>query len=164
MTFQFNAELIFEIGVQIEKNGKAFYLEAAQRSADEASKAVFTELAEWEGAHIALFQRLKAELPETAVEDLLFDPENELVGYLQAAADSHVFENSADIAYLVAQCRTTADVFDLALTFEKDSVVYYTTMKKVVPDYLGQAKIDRLIDEELKHIALLNTKKKLLSA
>ena len=164
MTFQFNAELIFEIGVQIEKNGKAFYLEAAKRSADEASKTLFTELAEWESAHIALFQHLKAELPETQTEDHLFDPDNELVSYLQAAADSHVFQNSADIAYLVEQCRSIADVFDLALTFEKDSVVYYTTMKKVVPDYLGQEKIDLLIDEELKHIAILNAKKKLLIA
>lgn len=163
MTFQFNAELIFEIGVQIEKNGKAFYLEAAKNAADETSKALFTELADWESAHIALFQQLKADLPDVAGEDNLFDPDNELVSYLQAAADSHVFENSADIAYLVAQCGSAADVFDLALTFEKDSIVYYTTMKKVVPDYLGQEKIDRLIDEELKHISILNTKKKLLT-
>ncbi|MDY0091721.1 MAG: ferritin family protein [Candidatus Vecturithrix sp.] len=164
MTFQFNAELIFEIGVQIERNGKTFYLEAAKKASDEASKTLFTELADWESAHIALFQQLKAELPDMTGEDNLFDPENELVSYLQAAADSHVFENSADIAYLVAQCHSSADVIDLAITFEKDSVVYYTTMKKVVPEYLGQARIDRLIDEELKHIAILNTKKKLLTA
>lgn len=164
MTFQFNAELIFEIGVQIEKNGKAFYLEAAKRASDDASKALFTELADWENAHIAVFQQLQADLPDMAGDDTLFDPDNELVSYLQAAADSHVFDNSADIAYLVSQCQTTADVFDLALTFEKDSVVYYTTMKKVVPARLGQEKIDLLIDEELKHISILNTKKKLLSA
>ena len=164
MTFQFNAELIFEIGVQIEKNGKAFYLEAAKKASDDASKTLFTELAEWEDTHIAVFQQLQADLPDMAGDDTLFDPDNELVSYLQAAADSHVFDNSADIAYLVSQCQTTADVFDLALTFEKDSVVYYTTMKKVVPAHLGQEKIDLLIDEELKHISILNTKKKLLSA
>lgn len=164
MTFQFNAELIFEIGVQIEKNGRAFYLEAAKRASDEASKAFFTDLADWENAHVALFQKLQADLPDMAGDDNLFDPDNELVSYLQAAADSHVFDNSADIAYLVSQCKNTADVFDLALTFEKDSVVYYTTMKKVVPAHLGQDKIDLLIDEELKHISILNTRKKLLTA
>ena len=164
MTFQFNAELIFEIGVQIEKNGKAFYLEAAKKASDDASKTLFTELAKWEDTHIAVFQQLQADLPDMAGDDTLFDPDNELVSYLQAAADSHVFDNSADIAYLVSQCQTTADVFDLALTFEKDSVVYYTTMKKVVPAHLGQEKIDLLIDEELKHISILNTKKKLLTA
>lgn len=152
------------IGMHIEKNGKAFYLEAARKAVDEASKALFTKLAEWESAHIALFQRLKSELSETQTEDHLFDPENELVSYLQAAAESHVFENSADIVYLVAQCRSITDIFDLALTFEKDAVVYYTTMKKMASEYLGQATIDVLIDKELKHIALLNAKKKLLTA
>jgi len=160
MSIQFNAESIFEIGVQIEKNGKAFYLEAAKKASDETVKSLFTELADWENKHIELFEQLKSELPDTMREDNIFDPENELYTYLEAAANSHVFVASTDISGLVAQCNSPAEAFDLALTFEKDSVVYYTTIKKMVADHLGREKIDRLIDEELKHIAILNKKKK----
>ena len=160
MSLQFNAESIFEIGVQIEKNGQQFYLEAAEKASDDAVKSLFTELADWEKNHIALFEQLKAELPATMREDTLFDPENELYTYLEAAANTHVFVESTDISKLVAQCNTAIEAFDLALAFEKDSVVYYTTMKKMVADHLGQGKIDKLIDEELKHIAILNARKK----
>jgi rubrerythrin len=158
MSIQFNAESIFEIGVQIEKNGRAFYLEAAEKVSDDAIKSLLTELADWEKEHIKLFDQLKAELPDTMREDNLFDPENEFYTYLQAAANSHVFVGSIDVSQLVAQCKSPAEIFDLALRFEKDSVVYYTTMKRMVADHLGREKITRLIDEELKHIDILNKK------
>lgn len=162
MAIQFNAESIFGIGVQIEKNGMTFYLEVAKRSSDETVKSLFTELADWEERHVKLFQQLQSELPETAKEERVFDPDNEFSTYLQAAADSHVFIASTDVAQLAAQCNSASEALELALTFEKDSVIYYTTLKKVVSEHLGRDKIDRLIDEELKHIAILNKKKKQL--
>jgi rubrerythrin len=162
MSIQFNAESIFEIGVQIEKNGKAFYLEAAKRASDNAIASLFTELADWESKHIELFEQLKSELPDTMRDDPIFDPENELYSYLEAAANSHVFIVSTDVSQLATQCNSASEALDLALTFEKDSVVYYITMKKVVADHLGRKKIDTLIDEELKHIAILNKRKKLI--
>jgi rubrerythrin len=160
MSIQFNAESIFEIGVQIEKNGKNFYLEAAKNASDEPVRSLFTELADWENKHIELFEQLKSELPSTMREDNLFDPDNEYYMYLEAAANSHIFVASIDVSQLVGQCNSPSEILDLALTFEKDSVVYYTTVKKMVANYLGREKIDTLIDEELKHIAILNKRKK----
>ncbi len=162
MSIQFKAETIFEIGIQIEKNGRAFYLEAAKKTDDQAMAAFFTELADWEKGHILLFETLQAELPDAMRDDTLFDPENEMVAYLQAAADSHVFAASIDAATLVAQCHTPVESLDLALRFEKDSVVYYTTLKQVVADHRGKDKIETLIQEELNHIVILNKKKNLV--
>jgi rubrerythrin len=159
MSIQFNAETIFEIGIQIEKNGRMFYLEVAKRTADHTIASLFIELAEWEKGHIVLFEMLKAELPDTMRDDNLFDPENELYAYLQAAADSHIFVASADVAQLAAQCHSPTEALDLALRFEKDSVVYYTTLKQVVADHRGKDKIETLIQEELNHIVILNKKK-----
>jgi rubrerythrin len=159
MSIQFDAETIFEIGIQIEKNGRAFYLEAAKKSVDQTIAAFFTELADWEKGHIVLFETLKAELPDTMRDDTLFDPENEMAAYLQAAADSHVFAASIDVVNLVAQCHTSVEALDLALRFEKDSVVYYTTLKQVVADHRGKDQIETLIQEELNHIVILNKKK-----
>jgi rubrerythrin len=66
-----------------------------------------------------------------------------------------VFIRNTDIAGMVAGCKSPYEILELALTFEKDSVVFYTTMKKVVAPNLGQDKVDRLIDEEIKHISML---------
>ncbi len=89
----------------------------------------------------------------------MFDPNDEAAMYLQATADSHVFVKNKDMVGLVAGCKGPQDILELAMTFEKDSVVYYTTMKKVVAPNLGQDKVDRLIDEEIKHISMLAQRK-----
>lgn len=151
----FNAREIFDIGVQIEANGKAFYEAAAKKTAETATREFFLELAAWEAQHIKLFSELRDALPKAAGNVPVFDPNDEAALYLQATADSHVFVKNKDMVALVAGCRTPVDILDVAMTFEKDSVVFYTTMKKVVAKNLGQDKVDRLIDEEIKHIGLL---------
>ncbi len=155
----FNAREIFDIGVQIEVNGKAFYEAAAKKVAETATKEFFLELAAWENTHITLFGELRDALPKGAGNVPLFDPNDEAALYLQATADSHVFVKNKDMVGLVAGCKGPQDILDLAMTFEKDSVVYYTTMKKVVAKNLGQDKVDRLIDEEIKHISMLAQRK-----
>ncbi len=164
MSIQFNAASIFEIGIQIEKNGRDFYLEVSRGVSDSAVKALFGELADWESRHIEIFEKMKAELPGREKEDTIFDPGDELYGYLEAAADSHVFADSKEMTRRTSGLSSPSAALELALTFEKDSVVYYTTMKKAVAGPLGREKIDALIDEELKHIAILNKKKKELEA
>ena len=151
----FNAREIFDIGVQIEANGKAFYEAAAKKTAETAMREFFLELAAWENTHIKIFGELRDALPKTAGNVPVFDPNDEAALYLQATADSHVFVRNKDMVGLVAGCKGPLDILDIAMTFEKDSVVFYTTMKKVVTKNLGQDKVDRLIDEEIKHISLL---------
>jgi rubrerythrin len=155
----FNAREIFDIGVQIEVNGKAFYEAAAKKTAETAMKEFFLELAAWENTHIRLFGDLRDSLPKAAGNVPLFDPNDEAAMYLQATADSHVFVKNKDMVGLVAGCKGPGEILDLAMTFEKDSVVFYTTMKKVVAPNLGQEKVDRLIDEEIKHISMLSQRK-----
>jgi rubrerythrin len=155
----FNAREIFDIGVQIEANGKAFYEAAAKKTAETATREFFLELAAWEAQHIKLFGELRDALPKGAGNVPVFDPNDEAALYLQATADSHVFVRNKDMVALVAGCKGPLDIIDIAMTFEKDSVVFYTTMKKVVAKNLGQDKVDRLIDEEIKHIGLLSQRR-----
>jgi len=155
----FNAREVFDIGTQIEVNGKAFYEAAAKKTAETSMKEFFLELAAWENTHIQLFSELRDALPKGAGNVPVFDPNDEAALYLQATADSHVFVKNRDMVGLVAGCKGPLDILDVAMTFEKDSVVYYTTMKKVVAKNLGQDKVDRLIDEEIKHIGMLSQRR-----
>ena len=164
MALNFNAREIFDMGIQIEVNGKAFYEAAAKKTAETSVREFFKELAAWENQHVALFTELRDSLPAAAGAADIFDPNGEAKGYIRAAGDSHVFIRNTDIAGLVAGCKSSMEILDLAITFEKDSVVFYTTMKKVVAPNLGQDKVDRLIDEELKHISLLTQRQSKLKA
>jgi rubrerythrin len=142
----------------------AFYETAAKKSAETAVRDLFQELAAWESRHVALFQRLRDELPPGAGASDIFDPDGEAEQYLRDSADSHVFLRNTDVAGLVAGCATPVNIVNLALAFEKDSVVFYTSMKRVVSPALGRETIERLIDEEITHIEMLTRKRRAFGA
>lgn len=48
MSIDVNADEIFQLGIQIETNGKQFYETVARNSLDPPVKGLFSELAEWE--------------------------------------------------------------------------------------------------------------------
>jgi rubrerythrin len=155
MSFYLNTDEIFQVGVQIEANGRAFYEAAAEGASDPGVRALCRELAAWETRHVELFENLRRALPESAREGQVFDPDSEESGYVKAAADGHVFVKNTDVGALAAKCRTGRDILDLAIGFEKDSVVFYAAMKNLVPKEYAAQSIDALVDEELRHIAML---------
>jgi rubrerythrin len=162
MSIYLNADDVFRVGVQIETNGKLFYETAAKQTQEARAKELFKELAHWENQHIELFERLRLQLPETAKEENLFDPGSELEMYIKATADSHIFIKNKDIASLVSTLKTPREVLDLAITFEKDSVVFYSAMKNAIPESFGKGRMDALINEEIKHISMLTQQKERL--
>ena len=159
MPLPFSADEIFEIAIRIEQNGKDFYTEAAKAVSTKTEEVLFTELSKWEKKHVELFQKMKSELPKDVKKQTVFDPDSELSAYLEAAADTHIFIKSKSVSQLVESCQSPSEALDLAVSFEKDSVIYYTAMRKVIPSHLGRDNIEILIDEELQHISLLNKKK-----
>lgn len=160
MLFNFNADEIFQMGIEIETNGKKFYETVAKSTPDASAKTIFMDLARWEAEHIKLFKKLRERLPAAATQEDLFSPQEELHLYLKATADSHVFIRNQDIPKLAKKCKTPVQAVDLGVAFEKDSIVFYTTMKKLVPEHLGKREIDTIIDEEISHLYILTHKKR----
>jgi len=158
MPVVFNAEEVFEIGIEIEKNGREFYKKAAEKADDAGFKKFLQDMAAWEETHISVFEKLRSALPVQSKAETLFDPDDQKQLYMKAAADSHIFRKSLNIAAMVDSCKTPRDMIRYAMQFEKDSVVLYNTMISLVPEHLGKKSIERLIDEEMKHITFLQEK------
>lgn len=155
MAIAYTADEIFNIGVGIEKNGRQFYESASRIASSAAIKAFFDRLAKWETEHEKLFLSLQSGLSQAAREPVSYDPSGELGLYLKAAADTHIFKVDADIPSLVNQCKTEKQAFAMALTFEKDSVVLYSTMLNLVPEHLGKKDVQKILNEELKHVSII---------
>lgn len=150
MNYNFNADEIFEIAEQIERNGANFYRTAAENITDEDKKKLLIHLAEMEDDHEKTFKTLRDELSENEKTMTTFDPENETADYLRLLADTRVFyEKEVDVTSL-------NEVFKTAITAEKDSIVFYLGMKNVVPSHQGKDWLDRIIKEEMDHIRLLS--------
>jgi rubrerythrin len=155
MAIVYNTREIFEIGVQIEKNGRAFYAAAAEKSDDQDTKQFLLSLSEWESEHVAIFTDLLRQIDSESTIEQEKDLDDQFHQYLKAAADSHIFVRVEDSTTLLAKSASPLDILTHALQFEKDSVVLYTAMKELVPQSMGKEKVNALIYEEMRHVALI---------
>lgn len=152
MTYDFNADEIFEMAEQIERNGASFYRRSAESIAEPAEKKLLLDLAAMEDEHEKTFAGLRAGLSEKEKFTTLFDPEGETALYLRALADTRVFfEKKIDMSSM-------EEILKKAILAEKDSIAFYVGMKEIVPVNSGKTKIDAIIKEEMVHIKVLSSK------
>ncbi len=153
----FNAGEVFEIAEQIERNGQNFYRKAVEVVKDPEIQEFLESLAAMEDNHEILFNKIKKEIMELP-ENEFPDMDDQLTQYLQSFADGKVFDTSEAPDQKINDNSSINDIFELAIDFERNSVIYFTLIKETVPKNLGRDKIDILIKEEIKHIAVLNNR------
>ena len=152
MSYDFNADEIFEMAEQIERNGASFYRKAAESIDDPAGKKLLLDFAAMEDEHEKTFAALRKDLSEKDKAATTFDPEGEAALYLRALADVRVFfEKKIDTSSMEKILRE-------AILAEKDSIVFYLGMKEMVAEKFGKTKINAIIKEEMAHIKLLSGK------
>ena len=156
MGITLNADEIFEIAEQIERNGAKFYRAAAEKAS--AVRQVLLALAADEDEHLKTFQTMRAQLKSSEQQPDVFDPDGQAQMYLQAMADGHIFDIKADPAEKLKGQETAENILKLALDVERDSIAYYVGVKDYVPVKAGRDKVENVIREEMRHIAILNDK------
>ena len=150
MAFDFNAEDVFEMAKEIERNGVSFYSNAAEKVDDPDQKKLLLDLSKMEEEHEETFKNMEAELTAKEQGKTVFDPENEALQYLKALADTRVFfEKDVDTASMKGILKT-------ALGAEKDSIVFYLGMKELVPEKYGKNRLEGIIKEEMNHVRLIS--------
>ena len=149
MNYDFNADEIFEMAEQMERNGAQFYLNAAENITDGKNKEMLLRLADMEVEHEKTFIDMRAALTKQERTTNVFDPEGEAVLYLKALVDTRVFFQK--------EIDTTSmkEILKEALLAEKDAIVFYLGMKGMVPEKLGKAHLENIIKEEMEHIRLI---------
>jgi rubrerythrin len=152
MIYDFNADDIFEMAEQMERNGIKFYTTAAKSVSDDDAKSLLLEFADMEKEHEKIFSEMRKELSSDEKQKTVFDPQGEAVYYLRALADTRVFfDKKIDVSSL-------ENILKDAIQAEKDSIVFYLGMKEAVPEGLGKGRLDNIIKEEMGHIRMLSGK------
>jgi rubrerythrin len=156
MVMPFNADEVFEMAEQIEKNGARFY-RAAAKKIPEVSQ-VFSDLAAMEDEHEKTFAAMRSELSGTEVVPPVFDPDGQAQMYLRVMADEHVVNVKTDPVEQLAGKETPEEVLKMAIGLEKDSIAFYVGLKESVSPRAGKDKVEAIIKEEMGHIATLSQK------
>jgi len=156
MGITFNADEIFEMAEEIERNGARFYREAANKTADEKTKQMLLDMAVMEDGHLHTFEEMRKELGPKEKAQMVFDPDNESALYLQTMANGRGYEGKVSLTEKLTGKETPEKILKIAIDAEKNSVVFYVGLKDLVPAKAGKDRVETIIKEEMGHIANLN--------
>lgn len=147
---------VISFAIEIEKNGKEFYETVAGIIDDPQAKEIFLKLKEQEEHHIVDFEKLLDNIKGYQPQETY---SGEYLDYAKALADNHVFNSNADIKAIAKTVNNKIDAIEIALKFEKDSILFFAELKHVVAPNSHKV-IDELIAQEREHIKVLSELKK----
>lgn len=159
---RYNAAEILDIAIRIEHNGAAFYRKAAAAKQPGEDRDFLLELAAMENDHARTFTAIRDTLPD--VETNPYIPNDEETGlYLEAMADYHGGEGSRPATDLITGREPLTEIIRIAIDLELKSVLYYDSLKPLVPTDLGRDRVELVIAEERRHVAVLQRELRRLS-
>ncbi|MDZ4182185.1 MAG: ferritin family protein [Candidatus Cloacimonadaceae bacterium] len=150
---------IVEMAVQIERNGYAFYHEATKRKDLDAKSIEFLAfLRDQELNHEKTFLNLRDEMDMNILE---ISPDWELVtAYLKTIVDGRIFNDEYSAIKKAAEAKDIHGVIDNAITFEKDTLLYFHAINDTITNTHAKDILRRIINEEVSHVLKLNDFKK----
>lgn len=148
----FSAEEIFNLAIQIEENGEAYYREAVKVAADASIEKLLLWLADDEVRHRKYFLELKVAAKPEAGTDWA-----EKIGgaFLQDSVKNHAFSLD-DIDF--SKISSAADLLRIAVDFEEDSIMFYEILQSFGTEPAIDGHVSEILKEERRHIELLEEK------
>ena len=160
MSISLSGSELIDIAVGIERRGIIFYDVMIRTTEDTAARDVFQHLADMEHEHIRIFQSMLSEADKYQLSETYAGKDD---AYLQALLDNTVFTDDMITSEMATQADSDIGALELAITAEKDSILFYYEMKEVIPQ-LAQPTVNKIIVEEKSHLRQLSELKKKLAA
>lgn len=144
------ALMALDKAMEVERQGKVFYEEAATRIKDAAGKEVFQTLAKDEVEHIRLLQ---AEYDQIRDESEWMALDEAKV--CEPQAPLKLFPSKNDAALVIPANATDADALKLAMAFEENGYKAYAKDRKETDDPKGKKVFGFLAKQENNHYVFL---------
>jgi rubrerythrin len=140
-----------ETAIQVERDGLAFYTDAARQIADPGGKRMFESLAADEAAHLGLFEAVRESLLE---EDRWLPPEQVAAMSPSRFAHPPIFP-AVDQAKTVKVPERQLAALRRGIQVEEESIAFYSEQMDHVKDADGRAMVAYLIEQEQGHRTIL---------
>jgi len=152
MSIAFSGSELVNIAIGIERRGVIFYDIRSKSTKNVTARDVFQYLANVEREHIQIFQNMlteaeKYQIPETYAE--------EYAAYLQALVDNAVFTDDFITSEMATKAGSDIKALELAISAEKDSILFYYGMKEITPQR-AQLTVNKILAEEKSHLRQLS--------
>lgn len=147
MSYLLDVKEILGFAVYIEQRGYEFYVGAMKKLEDPRATELFQYLADEEFKHEKLFKKMMDE--EGGFRPMEPDPEYQ--AYMREFVKAHQLGDREAIQEKLARLKTLGDVLDLAMGFEKDSIVLFSELKELAARG-STAALEKVIREEMGHL------------
>ena len=152
----FRVEEVLDIAHEIEQHEAEFYRKAACETKDQRISQLLLDLAMMEDAHQHTFDDMKHGLLRKEWIPA-FDLGGLSVTYLRAIAAGRIFDAKANLADSLTGSDSAESILRTAIAFEKDALIFYQELRQIVPERMGKSRIEKIVGEEIRHIAELNS-------
>lgn len=150
MAIIFSVREIAEAAVEKEKRRRAFYAKVYELSTDQTMKDLFQFLTEEEDNHVVAFTQLRDSLPQkTRAEEY----DEEMDAYMDSVIDDRLYSRIDSVEF-VEKAISSKNVFQLAIGFEKDAILYFREFLPFLTD-VDRKIVESIIEEEKGHIRKL---------
>jgi rubrerythrin len=155
----FKVSEIVQMAIDEEHNGFFFYKALADCAENDTVKEAAKRLAEQEKGHEKAFTALRDRLG--AYQPAESYP-GEYADYVNVLVAGKTFPDEQGAVKLAQQAGGDVAAIDKAILFEKNTLLFLSEMRKLVPEK-DRAKVDTLIDEERQHLVDLSNIRALLA-
>ena len=159
MSISFSGSELINIAIGIERRGIACYDIMAKSTQNTVARDVFQYLTDMERQHVKIFQSMLEEADRYQIPDTYAE---EYTAYLQALVGSAVFTDDFVTSQMATQVSSDIEAVELAISAEKDSILFYYEMKDIMPQR-AQPTVNKIIAEEKSHLRQLSELKKKLA-
>jgi len=147
MSYLLDVKEILGFAVYIEERGYEFYVEAMKKFHEPRATELFQYLADEEFKHEKVFKKLMASEGDARQGE----PDPEYQAYMREFVKAHQLGDKEAISAKLARLSTLADILDLAMGFEKDSIVFFSELKETYARG-HTAAIEKVVHEEMGHL------------
>ena len=142
----FSFSEIIDIAVQLEKNGETFYRQAAESHSDAKLISLLQWLADDEVSHVQKFSAMKRTLKVEVADPSLAEMGQRLFRQTVGDQGFSLTENG------LSSLEDPKGLLDLAIEFEKDTIIFYQLLRSFVKDPDVREQLDGIISEEQSHV------------
>jgi len=158
MSYLLDVKEILEFAVYIEERGYEFYVEAMKKFPNPRATELFQYLADEEFKHEKVFKMLM----EQDGDIRKGERDAEYQAYMREFVKAHQLGDKEAIHAKLSRLSTLEDVLDLAMGFEKDSIVFFSELKDQYAKGHSAA-IEKVIREEMGHLRKIFQMKRALA-
>jgi len=146
-----NLDDLLAAALMIEEKGSAFYKKAATLAKDSLAQQVLMDLVQWENDHCERLREIRGSL---SFEEKSSSGLGEGLDF-GSIVESGAIKLTRDPAGLLRGDEAPAEVLDVAISLERDCIVFYMFLRGLVPVIERKKEIDRIVLDEIGHVRQL---------